>query len=137
MPQTGEGIQMDRRIIYTREAPEPIGPYSQAIVSGNLIFSSGQIAIDPKTGDLIEGDVEVQAKQVLENLKSVLAAAGGTLDTVLKTTIFLKDMADFPRVNTVYAGYFSKSMPARSTVEVSCLPKNVLIEIDCIAAVAE
>jgi len=128
---------MDHRIIYTRKAPEPIGPYSQAVVSGKLIFTSGQIAIDPKTGNLIEGDVEVQTRQVLENLKSVLTAAGSTLENVLKTTIFLKDMNDFPRVNTVYAGYFDESMPARSTVEVSCLPKNVLIEIDCIAAVAE
>jgi 2-iminobutanoate/2-iminopropanoate deaminase len=128
---------MDHRIIYTREAPEPIGPYSQAIVSGMLIFTSGQIAIDPKTGDLTEGDVEAQTGQVLENLKSVLTAAGSSLDNVLKTTIFLNDMDDFPRVNAVYARYFNKAMPARSTVEVSRLPKNVRIEIDCIAAVTE
>ncbi len=121
------------QIIKTRQAPEPIGPYSQAIESNGLIFTSGQIAINPGTNTLIEGDVVAQAKQVFENLKAVLEAAGSDLEHVVKTTIFLKNMADFARVNDVYASYFGKSMPARSTVEVARLPKDVLIEVDCIA----
>ncbi len=121
------------QIIKTRQAPEPIGPYSQAIESNGLIFTSGQIAINPGTNTLIAGDVVAQAKQVFENLKAVLEAAGSDLEHVVKTTIFLKNMADFARVNDVYASYFGKSMPARSTVEVARLPKDVLIEVDCIA----
>lgn len=126
---------MKRSIIHTKEAPEPIGPYSQAVVAGNMIFASGQIAFDPVSGALVTGDVEEQATRVLENLKAVMSAAGGSLDTVLKTTIFLKNMDDFPRVNEIYARYFGRSLPARSTVEVSCLPRNVLIEIDCIGLI--
>jgi 2-iminobutanoate/2-iminopropanoate deaminase len=126
---------MIRKIIHTRSAPEPIGPYSQAVVCGNMVYTSGQIAIDPETGELITGDVDAQAMRVLENLKAVLGAAGSSLDSVIRTTIYLKNMGDFPRVNEIYAGYFGKSMPARSTVEVSRLPKDVLIEIDCIGVI--
>ncbi len=126
---------MYRKIINTKEAPAPIGPYSQAILSGNFIFTSGQIAIDPASGEIITGDIASQTIQVLENLKAVLLNAGGSVNSVLKTTIYLKNMDDFQRVNEIYARYFGHSMPARSTVEVSRLPKNVLIEIDCIATV--
>jgi 2-iminobutanoate/2-iminopropanoate deaminase len=125
---------MKGKIIFSKAAPMPIGPYSQAIRLENLVFTSGQIAIDPKSGQLCKGDVLVQTKQVLENLRVVLEAAGASLDTVVKTTIFLKNMDDFARVNELYAGYFSHSLPARSTVEVARLPKDVLIEIECIAA---
>lgn len=119
--------------IKTDKAPAPIGPYSQAIESNGLIFTSGQIAIDPKSNALIEGDVVAQAKQVFENLKAVLEAAGSDLNHVVKTTIFLKNMNDFGRVNEIYAQYFGQAVPARSTVEVARLPKDVLIEVDCIA----
>lgn len=124
---------MLKKIIYSDQAPEPIGPYSQAIQFNNLIFTSGQIAFDPKTGQLITGNVEQQTKLVLNNLNEVLKAAGSSLDSVIKTTIFLKDMGDFAKVNEIYSEYFGTSKPARSTVEVSRLPKDVLIEIDCIA----
>ena len=126
---------MSKKIIKTDKAPKPIGPYSQAIQFGNLLFTSGQIAIDPNTGDLLDGNVEEQTSLVLENLKAVLSEAGSSLDKVIKTTIFLKDMNDFVKVNEMYSKYFGESKPARSTVEVSCLPKNVLVEIDCIAAI--
>jgi len=122
-----------RKKINSDKAPAPIGPYSQAIALDNLLFTSGQIAIDPNTGDIIDGDAVAQTRQVLENLKAVLSAAGCTIDSVVKTTIYLKNMDDFTQVNEIYAKYFSDSLPARSTVEVSRLPKNVLVEIDCIA----
>lgn len=125
-----------RKKINSDQAPAPIGPYSQAIALDNLLFTSGQIAIDPGTGDIIDGDVAAQTRQVLENLKAVLSAAGCTVDSVVKTTIFLKNMDDFIKVNEIYATYFSDSLPARSTVEVSRLPKNVLVEIDCIANIS-
>ncbi len=121
------------KIIKTDQAPAPIGPYSQAIESNGLIFTSGQIAIDPATNTLIDGDVVTQAKQVFENLKAVLEAAGSGLDRVVKTTIYLKNMNDFAQVNEIYATYFGQAVPARSTVEVARLPKDVLIEVDCIA----
>jgi 2-iminobutanoate/2-iminopropanoate deaminase len=126
---------MFKKIIETNEAPKPIGPYSQAIQYGDFLFTSGQIAINPKTGELLNGNIKEQTKLVLENLKSVLSEAGSSLDKVVKTTIFLKDMNDFTNVNEVYAIYFNDSKPARSTVEVSSLPKNVLVEIDCIATI--
>ena len=119
--------------IKTDRAPAPIGPYSQAIESNGLIFTSGQIAIDPNTNNLIDGDVVAQAKQVFENLKAVLEAAGSGLNHVVKTTIYLKNMDDFGQVNEIYAQYFGQAVPARSTVEVARLPKDVLIEVDCIA----
>ena len=120
------------KFIKSQNAPAPIGPYSQAIEVNGFIFTSGQIALTPD-GKLIEGNIEAQARQVFENLKEVLTAAGSDLDHVVKTTIYLKNMSDFTSVNDVYAGYFGKSLPARSTVEVSRLPKDVLVEVDCIA----
>lgn len=120
-------------MITSEQAPRPIGPYSQAIKANGFIFTSGQIAIDARTNELIPGGVQAQAKKVFENLSAVLQAAGSSQDRVVKTTIFLKDLADFAAVNTIYADYFGKALPARSTVEVSRLPKDVLIEVDCIA----
>ena len=125
---------MTRKIIHSNSAPEPIGPYSQAVQFEKLIFTSGQIAINPENNELIAGDVEDQTRQVLENLRAVLEAANASLDTVIKTTIFLKNMDDFAKVNNVYDSFFGSSVPARSTVEVAKLPKDVLVEIDCIAA---
>jgi len=118
--------------IFTSKAPKPIGPYSQAIISGNLIFCSGQIGINPDTGELAEG-IEAQTKQVLKNLKEILIEAHSSLEKVIKTTIFLKNIADFKKVNEIYGEFFSSHKPARSTVEVSNLPKGALVEIEIIA----
>ncbi|HUN88856.1 MAG TPA: RidA family protein [Terriglobales bacterium] len=119
--------------IATKEAPQAIGPYSQAIKAGGFIFSSGQIAIDPATGSVIEGDVAAQTERVLKNLTAVLAAAGSSLNKVVKTTVFLKSMGDFATMNEVYGKHFGNHRPARSTVEVARLPKDVLVEIDVVA----
>ena len=124
---------MSKKIIFSADAPEPIGPYSQAIRFEKLLFTSGQIALNPKDGKIISDKIEAQTKQVLENVKSVLESGGASIDTVLKITIYLKDMTDFIKVNDVYAEYFEKSLPARAAVEVSRLPKDALILIDCIA----
>lgn len=121
--------------ITTGKAPAAIGPYSQAIVSNGFVFTAGQIAIDPKTGQVIEGDVKAQTERVLENLTEVLAAAGASWRHVVKTTVFLHDMNDFPAVNETYARLLGDARPARSTVQVSGLPRGVLVEIDAIAAV--
>lgn len=126
---------METKIVRSDRAPEPIGPYSQAIVAGSLVFTSGQIAIDPQSGQLVAGGVEQQTEQVIKNLQAVLEAAGSSLDRVVKVTIFLKDMADFTKVNEIYGRYFGQALPARSTVEVARLPKDVAVEIDCIAVV--
>ena len=126
---------MSRKILQTAHAPEPIGPYSQAIQSGKLIFTSGQIAINPENNMLEQSDIVGQTRQVLENLSAILQSAGSSFDDVVKTTIFLKDMNDFPRVNEVYATCFGSALPARSTVQVSRLPKDALIEIECVAVV--
>lgn len=121
--------------VTTAGAPAAIGPYSQAVKSGGFVFCSGQIALTPD-GDLIEGDVVDQSKQVMENLKAVLEAAGTSIERVVKTTVFLRDMKEFSRVNEVYAKYFVGAVkPARATVEVSYLPKGVEVEIDCIAEI--
>ncbi|MBL8604052.1 MAG: RidA family protein [Myxococcales bacterium] len=119
--------------VKSAEAPAAIGPYSQAVVAAPFVFCSGQIALDPSTGALIEGDVEAQTRRVLDNLAAVLGAAGTSLARVVKTTVFLKDMGDFPRVNAVYATYFTGLLPARATVEVARLPRDVAVEIDCVA----
>ena len=121
-----------KKIIATDHAPAAIGPYSQATQYGNLLFVSGQIPIDPKTGDLVEGDIEVQAKQVLENLQAIIKAAGMTLQNVVKCSCFLKDMEDFVKFNAVYNSYFEESLPARETVEVGRLPKDARVEISAI-----
>jgi 2-iminobutanoate/2-iminopropanoate deaminase len=124
---------MSIKFIKSEQAPAPIGPYSQAIEANGFIFTSGQIPLDAASGKLIEGGVAEQAKLVFENLKAVLQAAESGLDRVVKTTIYLKSMADFAVVNEIYDSYFGKALPARSTVEVSRLPKDVLVEVDCIA----
>ena len=124
---------MSKEFIYTKSAPEPIGPYSQAIKSGNFIFSSGQIPIDPATGNIVAGDVKIQARQTLENIKAILTASGSDISKVVKVTLYLKNIGDFGSVNEVYAEYFGESKPARATLEAARLPKDALIEIDVIA----
>jgi 2-iminobutanoate/2-iminopropanoate deaminase len=124
-----------RTPIHTESAPKAIGPYSQAIVTGNLVFCSGQIPIDPATGSLVEGGIEAQTHQVLRNLSAVLSAAGSDLARVVKTTVFLQSMSDFAAMNTVYGTYFSQTPPARSTIEVAKLPRAALIEIEVIAVI--
>jgi 2-iminobutanoate/2-iminopropanoate deaminase len=127
---------MNKDIISTTNAPSAIGPYSQAIRSGNLLFVSGQIAIDPSTGNLIDDkSIQGQTRRVLQNLTAIVAAAGGSAENIVKTTVFLKNMGDFAEMNAVYAGFFTSSPPARSTVEASRLPRDVSIEIDCIAVI--
>ena len=121
-----------KEAVSTTSAPAAIGPYSQATVSGSMVYTSGQIPLLPG-GSLLEGDVTAQARQVLENLKAVLTAAGSGLDRVLKTTVFLKDMADFAAMNAVYAEYFTEPYPARSTVQVAKLPRDVRVEIEAVA----
>jgi 2-iminobutanoate/2-iminopropanoate deaminase len=123
-----------KKIIFTENAPAPIGPYNQAVLTGNTLYTSGQIALNPATGELITASIEGETKQVMENMKAVLEAAGMTFENVVKTTIFLMDMNDFGKINTVYGSYFNeKTAPARETVQVACLPKNVNIEISMIA----
>jgi 2-iminobutanoate/2-iminopropanoate deaminase len=123
-----------REPVRTENAPHAIGPYSQAIKAGGLVFCSGQIPLDPKSGEMIgAGDVRAQAKQVMENLGAVLAAAGASFSSVVKTTIFLADLSDFGAVNEIYGGYFKEAPPARATVEVAGLPRGALVEIDAIA----
>ena len=124
---------MDKLVIKTDAAPEPIGPYSQAIVSGDFVFCSGQIALDPETGSLVANGIEQETRRVMDNLKAVLAESGCTMDNVVKTTIYLSDMNDFPRVNEVYGEYFTDLPPARGTVQVARLPKDAHVEIECIA----
>lgn len=127
-------MSKNKEPILTQGAPAPIGPYSQAIRSGNFLFCSGQVALDPKTGTVVGQDVETQTVQVMKNIAAVLEAGHATFDHVVKTTIFLKSMGDFPKVNEIYGKSFKGTAPARSTVEVSRLPKDVLVEIEVIAA---
>lgn len=126
---------MEQKTISTNDAPQAIGPYSQAVVAGDLVFVSGQIALEPKSGDLVQGGVAEQTVQVLKNLEAVLKAAGANFGSVVKTTIFLADMNDFGTVNGIYGERFSVHPPARATVEVSRLPKDVRVEIDAVAIV--
>ena len=131
-------MPLEKSAISTSDAPAAIGPYSQAIRIGDTVFTSGQIPIDPATGDLVPGGIEAQTTRVCENLKAVLAAAGLTFAHVVKTTVFLKSMADFAAMNAIYAQYFAPPgtvPPARSTVQVAALPKDALVEIECIARV--
>ncbi|MGQ9547692.1 MAG: RidA family protein [Roseiflexus sp.] len=123
---------MERSVVQTSDAPQAIGPYSQAMTAGNLVFCSGQIPLTPD-GALIEGDVATQTRRVLMNLQAVLAAAGSSLDQVVKTTVFLADMGDFAAMNAVYAEFFPVNPPARSTVQVARLPRDVRVEIEAIA----
>lgn len=123
-----------KRIIYTEKAPAPIGPYNQAVLVGNTLYTSGQIALNPATMELVLDNIETETKQVMENMKAVLAAANMTFENVIKTTIFIMNMGDFARINAVYGSYFDEAIaPARETVQVACLPKNVNIEISMIA----
>jgi 2-iminobutanoate/2-iminopropanoate deaminase len=119
--------------IHTAEAPAAIGPYSQAVSTGNMVFLSGQIPLDPKTGQIVSGDIKLETERVLDNLKAVLAAADLTFDNVVRTTIFLTDLNDFAVVNETYGKRFTKVFPARATVQVAALPKGVRVEIDAIA----
>jgi 2-iminobutanoate/2-iminopropanoate deaminase len=123
----------NKSIISTKEAPAAIGPYSQATKLGDLVFCSGQIPLDPANGNVVEGGITEQTHRVLQNLKALLAASGSSLDKVMKTTVFLKDMNDFAAMNAVYATYFTANPPARSTVQVARLPRDVAVEIECIA----
>ena len=122
-----------KEIIATDKAPAAIGPYSQAVKVGNLLFTSGMIPIDPATNTLVEGGIEVQAERALQNVKNLLEASGSSLDKVVKTVVFIKDMNDFAKVNEIYAKYFTENFPARSCVEVARLPKDVLMEMEAIA----
>jgi 2-iminobutanoate/2-iminopropanoate deaminase len=122
-----------REVVATKEAPAAIGPYSQAIKAGGFVFTSGQVSFDPATGQLIQGGIAAQTERVLKNLAAILAAAGSGMDRVVKTTVFLKNMGDFAAMNEVYARFFGTPPPARSTVEVARLPKDVLVEIDVVA----
>jgi 2-iminobutanoate/2-iminopropanoate deaminase len=124
-----------KKIISTDQAPKAIGPYSQAVVMNGFAFLSGQIPIDPSTNQLIEGDIVAQTERVLENLKGLLEACGSSLEQVVKTTVFIKDMGEFAKMNEVYARYFAVNAPARATVEAARLPRDVKVEIECIAAV--
>ena len=122
-----------RTVVQSDKAPKAIGPYSQAIKSNGLVFASGQIPLDPETGKLVEGDIVVQAEQVMQNMRAVLEAAGSSFAQVLKTTCFLADLDDFARFNEVYAKYFSDEPPARSTFQVAKLPAGARVEVECIA----
>lgn len=124
---------MNKTIIKTDKSPAAIGPYSQAVEVNGIVYTSGMIPVIPATGEIVEGGVEAQTKQVFENLKALLAAADSSLDRVFKTTVFIKDMNDFAAINSVYATYFDGDFPARSCVEVARLPKDVLIEVEVIA----
>ena len=122
-----------KKIINTKNAPAPIGPYSQAVIAGNTIYVSGQVPIDPATGAIVSGDIKAEAKQVMENIKAILAEAGISFENIVKTSIFLTDMNNFAAVNEVYGSYFRSDFPARETVQVSRLPKDVQVEISVIA----
>ncbi len=126
---------MSVKIVHTDQAPAAIGPYSQGIVVNGLLFTAGQIGIDPATGQVVQGDVVTQTERVMENLKAILDTVGATWMDVVKTTVYLHDMGDFPRVNEVYGKALGDARPARSTVQVSALPRGVLVEIDAIVAV--
>ena len=125
---------MEKKIVRTDQAPAPIGPYSQAVVAGSLLFISGQVALDPASGEMKMNDIPTETRQVMENLRSILAASGLDFNSVIKTTIFLSDMALFTAVNEVYSGYFTGDFPARETVAVKGLPKNANVEISMIAS---
>jgi 2-iminobutanoate/2-iminopropanoate deaminase len=125
----------ERTVISTDQAPAAVGPYSQAIIAGEFVFTAGQIPMDPATGRLVEGDIQEQTRQVLSNVKAVLQAAGSTLDKVVKVTVFLQDMGDFKAMNEVYAEFFVKEPPARSAIQAAALPLGVGVEIEAIAVI--
>ncbi len=122
--------------VQTQHAPAAMGPYSQGIIDGNIVYTAGQVALDPQTGKLVDGGIDEQTHRVLDNLSAVLAAAGTTMQSVVKTTVFLSDMGNFAAMNAIYGKYFSPDMPpARSTVQVAALPLGALVEIECIATI--
>ena len=125
---------MPKKYVSTTQAPPPIGPYSQGVISGGLLFISGQIALDPKTGEIVPGDVQAQTEQVMKNLVAVLKEAKMGPENIVKTTVFLASMADYPKMNEVYERFLGKEPPARSTVEAGALPRGAKVEIDLIAA---
>jgi 2-iminobutanoate/2-iminopropanoate deaminase len=129
------GAQMSKRIVRTEEAPQAIGPYSQAVVAAGFVYTAGQLALDPHTGQLVPGDVRIQTKRVMENIKAILENAGSSLAAVVKTTIFLRDMNDFGAMNEIYGSYFQEDPPARSTVQVAKLPRDGAVEIEVVALV--
>ncbi|WP_053956989.1 RidA family protein [Inediibacterium massiliense] len=124
---------MEKSMIHTNNAPEAIGPYSQAVKVGNFVFTSGQLPVDPKTGELIRGDIQKATRQSLENVAAILKEAGTSMDNVVKTTVFIKDMNEFSKVNEVYGQYFLNDKPARSCIEVARLPKDADVEIEVVA----
>jgi 2-iminobutanoate/2-iminopropanoate deaminase len=128
-----EVLEMSKQVIYTEKAPKPIGPYSQAIRAGEFLFLSGQLPIEPGTGEAVRGDIKQQTRRVLENLKGILESQGLEMKDVVKVTVFLKDMGNFSLMNEVYATYFTVSPPARSTVEISRIAKDVDVEIEAVA----
>ena len=129
----GEYTPMEKTIIVTDNAPKPIGPYSAGVQVGNLVFTAGQIGLDPASGEVVPGGIEAETHRVFQNLRGVLEAAGASLDQVVKTTVFLRDMADFGKMNSVYTEYFNGNFPARTTVQATGLPKGVAVEIEAIA----
>ena len=126
--------KMIKEVVFTSKAPLVVGPYSQAVICNNFMYLSGQIPVDPKTGELVVGDINVQTSRVLDNIEAVLGEKGLTLNSVIKTTIFLTDLNDYTTVNNIYGTYFKEAPPARSCVQVSALPRGVNIEIECIAS---
>jgi 2-iminobutanoate/2-iminopropanoate deaminase len=126
---------MDKKVITSEKAPKALGSYSVAIRTGNMVFTSGQLGLDPTTGNLVPGGIEPETRQSLTNLRNVLADSGSGMDAVIKTIVFLSDMADFPKMNSVYAEFFPENPPARSTVQVAALPKNGAVEIEVVALV--
>ena len=124
-----------KKIVITKEAPQPVGPYSQAVISNGLVFVSGQLPIDPHTGNIVSESITGQTTQVMKNIQAVLEAAGSTLDQVLKATVYVKDLSQFGAMNEVFARFFTQNPPARATVEAARLPRDVLVEIDVIAEV--
>jgi 2-iminobutanoate/2-iminopropanoate deaminase len=124
-----------KKTVSTEKAPKAIGPYTQAVISNGVAYLSGQIPLDPATNQLVDGDIAAQTERVIMNLKAVLEAAGASLESVVKTTVFLKDMGDFPKMNEVYGRFFASNPPARSTVQAARLPRDVSVEIDAIAVV--
>jgi 2-iminobutanoate/2-iminopropanoate deaminase len=128
-----EEVSMDKRVVFSEKAPKAIGPYSIAIRTGMLVFTSGQLGLDPANGNLVQGGIEEETRQALTNLRNVLVDAGSGLENVVKTIVFLRDMDDFAKMNAVYAEFFSKNPPARSTIQAAALPKNGRVEIEAVA----
>jgi len=132
-----EGWHNVKKIVFTDKAPKPVGPYSQGVKAGNFLFVAGQIPIDPDTGEIVKGDFEEQVRRVMENIRAVVEAAGGSMESIVKVTVYLKNIKLFDRFNKVYAEYFPKEPPARVVVEVSNLPKDVELEVEAIAYIPE